>query len=555
MAFTADATKLIRYYESLRDDRSHFDNMWQEVADHSLGRRDFTNIRQPGRQRMTKIYDTTSRDSNNLLKAALHALLTNPATNWLDARWDLDILNEFDVLVRYLELVKQRLRLAFTRPAAGFATQIAEVYDDLPGFGNASMWVKEDLKIGAVFVARPLSETFIDVDEIGNVVVIFRWFKLKAWQTIDQFGDDAPPRARKLLESDPNADIQFLHHIRRRGLVIPGNIDASGMEWESIYLGLDDKVIVREEGFREMPSLYARWAVDAGEKHGRGPGVDSLPDQKMMNQISKAFIRSTEKAADPPVLVDDDGVMPGSRVRITPSAQIVTRNDGGAREPVRYLENRAQLQWPDLLMEKRQAKIEKHFHSEIIQAFQDPRMTATQVLELARLSQRILSPVMGRIQQDLLDPMVRRVLGIESRRADFPAAPPDVIAVLQTLGITLQEAIKIEYVSPVARAQKASEAQAILDTFAASAALAEANPEVMDNMDLDEAFRAIAQANGVPVAVVRSRDDVERKREADAEIARQQQEQERLLATGDTVSRLLPGIAKLSEQQAASAAA
>ena len=181
-------------------------------------------------------------------------------------------------------------------------------------------------------------------------------------------------------------------------------------------------------------------------------------------------------------------------------------------------------------------------------------MTATQVLELARLSQRILSPVLGRIQQDLLDPMVSRVLGIEMRRSDFPIPPPDVIAVLQTLGIPLQEAIKIEYVSPVARAQKASEAQAILDTFAASAALAEASPDVMDNMDLDEAFRSIAQANGVPVAVVRSREDVERKRAADAELARQQSQQEQLLATGDTVSRLLPGIAKLSEQQAAQAA-
>jgi len=73
-------------------------------------------------------------------------------------------------------------------------------------------------------------------------------------------------------------------------------------------------------------------------------------------------------------------------VKITPSAQIVVRNDGGAREPVRYLESRAQFRWPDILIEKRQARIEKHFHSELIQAFQDPRMTATQVLELAKLS-------------------------------------------------------------------------------------------------------------------------------------------------------------------------
>ena len=555
MALPADANKLIAYFETLRDDRLQFDNMWQEVADHSLGRRDFQTVRQPGRQRMTRIFDTTSRDANNLLKAALHALLTNPATTWLDCRWQIDILNEIDTLVRYLDLVKKRLRFAFSRPQSGFATQIAEVYDDLPGFGNAALWVREDLRFGSVFTARPIAEIYIDTDEAGNIASFFRKFNLKAWQVLDQFGKNSPSSAQAKADKNPNVQMEFLHHIRRRDLVLPRNIDASGMAWESLYIGLDDKEIILEQGFRELPLMYARWAVDAGEKHGRGPGVDSLPDQKMLNAMSRSFIRGAEKAVDPPVLVDDDGVMPGSQVKITPSAQIVVRNDGGSREPVRYLESQAQFRWPNILIEKRQARIEKHFHSELIQAFQDPRMTATQVLELAKLSQRILSPVMGRIQQDLLDPMVSRVLGIEMRRADFPQPPIDVILVLQSLDMTLQDAIKIEYVSPVARAQKAQEAQAILDTFAASAALSEAMPEVMDNMDLDEAFRSIAEANGVPVEVVRSRDDVEQKRAADAELARQQAEQQQLLATGDTVSKLLPGIAKLSEQQAAAAAA
>lgn len=555
MPLERSAKKLIEYWEMLADERRHFDDMWQEVADHSLGRRDFLSKRVPGRQRMTRIYDTTSRDSNNLLKAALHALLTNPATNWLDCRWQFDILNEIDTLVRYLDLVKQRLRIAFTRPRSGFATQIAEIYDDGPGFGNASLWVREDPVIGSVFVARPIAEIYIDVDSDGNVVSLFRKFSLKPWQALDQFGDNAPSTAATLADKNPNVDMAFLHHIRKRDLVLPRNIDASGMEWESIYIAIDSNEVILEEGFREFPMMYWRWAVDAGEKHGRGPGVDSLPDQKMLNAMSRSFIRTSEKMADPPVLVDDDGVMPGSQVRITPSAQIVVRNDGGAREPVRYLESRAQMQWPAELIANRQAKIEKHFHSEIIKAFQDPRMTATQVLELARLSQRILSPVMGRAQKDLLDPMVQRVLAVEMRRRDFPRPPQDVIDVLRALNMTLLEAIQIEYVSPVARAQKAAEAQAILDTFGASAALAEADPGVLDNMDLDEAFREIAVANGVPVSVIRSREDVAAKREADARLAAQEAQQQQLLATGDTVSKLLPGIASLADQQRQAAAA
>jgi hypothetical protein len=503
-------------------------------------RRDFTVQREPGRQRGIRVYDTTSRDSNNLLAAALHSLLTNPATKWFDLQFIAEELNEIDEATFYLDQVKTLALNAFSRPQSGFTTNIAEVYNDLPGFGTAVMFIEEDLEHGPRFVSRPLSETFVDVDHNGRIVTVYRNFKMKAWQAVDFFGEeDLPKRVVESAKKDSSQEFDLLHIVQRREIPRPGNLDASGMAWESLYMLLDQKEIIREGGYHEMPYMVPRWTVDAGEIYGRGPGVDALPEQKMLNAIWRTYIRNAEKAVDPPLLVDDDGVLPGSQLRVTPSAQIVVRNDGGSRDPVRYLESRAQFQWSSDIIDNRSRKIEKAFHSEIIQAFQDPRMTATQVIELARLSQRILSPVLGRMQVELLEPMIERVVGILSRRSDFPE-PPEFLA---------GQELKIEYVSPVARAQKASEAQAILDSFSAAAAVAEADPSVMDNIDLDVAVRKIFEGNGVPVQVMRQQAEVMARRAAQAQAMEQQQQQQQMMEGGDTIAKLLPGIAKVSEIQ------
>ncbi len=537
MALEERAKKLIEYFEDLSTARQHFERTWQEVSDNSLARRDFIVEREPGIQRTIRIYDSTSSDAHELLVAALHALLTNPATRWFDLRFQDDALNDIEEAKLWLDDIKPLLHAAFSRPESGFTTQIAEVYSDWCGFGTGAMFVKEDVAFGPRFMSRPLSEIFIDDTHEGIVNTVFRRFELKAWQAILQFGEAQVPKAAALSKKNPNTKMRFLHHVRARENPLPGNIDASGMPWESIYISLDEKKIVQEGGFHEMPYMVPRWRVDSRELYGRGPAVRSLPEQKMLNAIWRTFIRNIEKAADPPVLVDDDGVMPGSQLRVTPHAQIVVRNDGGSREPVRYLESRAQLQWSADLIETRSKKIEKAFHAEIIQAFQDPRMTATQVLELARLSQRILSPVLGRGQIDLLDPMLNRAFGIISRRTDFPEAP---------FFLRGQE-LRLEYVSPVARAQKQSEAQAILDTFAAAAAIAEKEPNVMDNFDLDTAVRLIASGQGVPVAVLRPKADVIQIRRTQARIEEQDRQAQQLMEGGDTVAKLLPGIAALQE--------
>ena len=75
------------------------------------------------------------------------------------------------------------------------------------------------------------------------------------------------------------------------------------------------------------------------------------------------------------------------------------------------------------------------------------------------------------------------------------------------------------------------------------------DPSVMENIDLDKAIRAIFEGNGVPVRVLRPSDDVIEIRRTQAIAMEKDRQMQQMMAGGETVAKLLPGMAKMQEVQ------
>lgn len=45
------------------------------------------------------------------------------------------------------------------------------------------------------------------------------------------------------------------------------------------------------------------------EVYGRGPGIESLPDVRMINEMERVGLIALQKVVDPPLLVPDDGFL------------------------------------------------------------------------------------------------------------------------------------------------------------------------------------------------------------------------------------------------------
>lgn len=521
--------RLISRVDELTADRRTTENTWQQIADNLLGRRDFTTERTRGQQRMQRIYDDTAKVSGSLLAGAMHSLLTSPAARWFALTFEDPNIRDIPEASIWLQNAERRIYAVLAAPKANFHAQLSEVWIDLIFFGTGGLFIDDVPGIGTLFSARPLNELFLAEDPSGRIDTIVRQFKLTARQAVSLWGDAAKAATRNLNSGKSEDKNTYVQIILPNDDHAVGNLDASGMPWASFHISMDDdKVILAEGGFHELPMATPRWETDAGEVNGRGPGWNALSNQKMLNEIKKVTLKAGQKAVDPPMLVDSEGVLPGD-LRFHPGSVIpVNTVMSSMNPPIQPIPFGGDFSIGVAMIEDTRKAVQDAFHHQLIETIRDPRMTATQVLELSAQMQRHLAPILGRMQTELLEPIIDRVFAIEVRAGRMPPPPPEISDV----------PLKIDYVSPVARAQQTSDARAIIDFSGIIANLANVAPDVLDIVDFDIGARELGDALGVPPNMLRDKEAVEARRKAAREVAMQEEAERQAVVASDQLAKL-----------------
>lgn len=531
--------KLQDWFDRVKADRSTTENQWQLIADNQLGRRDFTNQRYPGEDRYWRIYDTTALFANQLLAGGLHGLLTSPATAWFELQTTDPRLME-DVDVRgWLEDTRNRTLMLMNSASTGFTANIAEVYMDVPGFGMSGLWIDEDDQSLVSYSYRPLRELYVERNQKGEIDVVFRECEPTARQFKQRFPNSNIDQVEKALKKDdPEQKIKARQIVARSDDPYAGTSPFRKL-WTSVVWadGKNGPELVERKGYDEKPILTPRWEVEDGESYGRGPGWVANPAAMSLNVMMKTIIKAGQKAADPPLLVTDEAVLGG--LRTNPGGVNYVQSligIGGAPEAIRPLDNRARVDISDMVIQRMEQQVRDAYWSAVLQMHSDPRMSATQVLDLASRAQRMMAPMLGRMHQELLEPTVDRTISIGMRRGLYLPAPT----------LLRGQQIRVSYVSPVSRSQRQSEAQSVVQTWQAAALVAEASrsQEALDVLDPERSVRLIAEANAVPAIAVRTV----------AEVQQAQQERAQLMAEQQGMAQAGQGaeiLKTLSEAQAA----
>jgi len=511
---TASAGELLRRLGEMQAKRATWEAHWQELADHVLPRRaEIVRHGSPGEKRMGKLYDATAIQANELLAAALHGMLTSPATPWFElALNDARLMGEAGVAA-WLEESARRLHGALN--ASNFQTEMHELYLDLGCFGTAALFIEEDAEALLRFSCRPLSEIYIGQDAQGRIDTVFRRFSFTARQAAQRWGAAAVgPRLARLAERDPDADSDILHALLPRTDRDPRRLEAAQMPFASVYLDMASRHVIAEGGFREMPFAVPRWSKAAGEVFGRSPAMTALPDVKMLNEMCRTTLRAAQKAVDPPLLIADDGVV--LPLRTQPASLNFARFLADGSDPVRPLATNANVGLGLEMEERRRAAIRSAFYADQLQLAGGPQMTATEVLQRTEEKLRMLGPILGRLQSELLRPLIDRAFGIALRAGALPK-PPAALA---------GQALQIVYVSPIARTQRQTEAQGLLKLLEFAQPLSAIEPQLADNIDGDAALRHLWGLFSAPQSVLRAPRKV-----AERRAARQQAQAQAQMAT------------------------
>jgi len=506
---------------NLESIRSTWEDHWQEILDYVMPRKaDVTFVRSKGEKRTEVLYDSTAITANNLLAASLQGTLTSASLPWFHLKLRDTETNQNRDVQLWLEDSAKRMYEIFNE--SNFNTEVHELYLDLVSIGTGAIFVEEGSKgfdkEGIHFNCLHIAEYFIQENINGKVDTLYRKYKLTARQAIQEFGEENV--GEKILESvkeKPDKEFNFIHAVEPtedyERAVGKSN---TKLPVHSCHVCTEDKMVVRTGGYNEFPYLVPRWSKATGEIFGRSPSYNALPDIKTLNKAVEIGLKAWAKAIDPPLLVQDDGVI--GRVRMTPAGITVVRHDGA----IKPLQIGSNWQITDMKENQLRTSIRQAYYSDQLQLQDGPQMTATEVQVRYELMQRLLGPTLGRFQTEFLNPLIERTFGI-MLRAGALLPEPEVIQ---------GQKIDVEYVGPLARSQRMEESVAIDRLYELAVNGVQVDPSIMDNINHDEAIRLRGDLLGVPKIVLRSRDEVEELREQrqQAQMAQQQAEQQQQAA-------------------------
>lgn len=504
------AQEIVKKFARLKGDRHNWDSYWEALAQYIVPRKDNVyGSATVGEDKNNRLYDGTSIHANELLASALHSMLTNPSSIWFDfATGDKEIDGNKEARQWMQDSVKRMIRVMNN---SNFQTEIHECYIDLGGIGTAPMRIEEDDDFVVRFFARPVYEHYIEENNKGIVDTVYREYDYTLRQLVQEFGEEAliDQDLQNQYQKNDNQKVCIIHGVE------PVYKDKNG-RYASYHVLKDKEHLLREGKFNTSPYAVARWTKISGEKYGRCPGMKALPDIKMLNTMMRTLIRAAQKAADPPMMVPDNGFL--LPLKTVPGGTNIYR--AGSKDKIEYLQSSSRVDINQEMIEQARLRIRQSFFIDQLQLQDGPQMTATEVMQRTEEKLRTMGPILGRLNNELLKPIIDRVFDIMLRKGLFAPMPE----------LLKGKDLDTIYVSQISKAQRASEADTLTRVIQSIAPVFEGAPQMMDNLDADSVFRYHAQIFGLPEDMLNDPKKVSEVRQARAE-----QEQAQLQAQQENV--------------------
>ncbi len=525
-------TAYLARLSQLRADRSSWINHWSELGRHILPRapRFFASDRnRSGAHKYGSILDNTATRSLRVLSAGMMAGMTSPARPWFRLQVPDPDLRDAHGVRLWLDDVVERMQRVFARSNIYRALQ--RTYEELGVFGTSAMLVTSDPRTVIRAYSLPIGEYSLQQDYQGRVTTVYREFERTVVEVVKEFGFDNCSRA---VQDDFNNRmfenrVDILHVIEPRADQErrPNSAAAIDMPWASVHLeiGGEDQKLLRESGFRTMRVLAPRWQVSGADVYGISPGMEALGDIRQLQQEqlrkSQAIDYQTKPPIQVPTAVKDraSDMLPGGVTYFEPGA-ILPHDQATPHGGIRTaFEVNLRLDFLLADIDDVRMRIKRAFHEDMflmLASINDTRMTATEVIERQEEKLLMVGPVVERLTNELLEPLIDITFMDMLELGMLPPPPPELEGV----------EMEVEFVSILAQAQRAVGITSVQQFMNDMLTVSQSQPDVMDNVNLDKWARGTARMRGVEEEILVDEVAVQSLREAraQAEAAREQLE-------------------------------
>lgn len=549
-----NVNKYIERMKVMETEKRPFVDLYKRLAEWFLTRKqDFDSNLTPAAFFYSDIYDNAGEHAAMLSSSAFLSMLWPEAARTFVIE-PVDELRGAPGVEEYFRTVTDRVQRAMDNPKSGLALALQEHALDGRVFGISGIAAfenddEDDVAVPVVFDQWDIKSMMIAEDAKGFVDTIYFPRQFTVRQVVEEYGanDGVHPEVRKkYVEGKRDDKITVLRVIEKRPKLERTEAGKLSKPVRALHIDVENKFVMREGGYDEMPISVVR-AIKAGsEVYGRSCAMVAYPDVISLNALKESRIRAVEKQLDPPLLVLDDGRVGGAVIDTSAGGTTVVNTSGRAtgEKVISPLFTVGEMQSSE--------KLEQEFKESIAQAFYIDRlldlnngtqMTAYETSVRNRMRGEGLTNMFSREMVEGFIPTIERTVSIMFRRGllgktatgfiskimaawdkivgrDTLKVPDAVVSAAQQ-GL---ETYRVRFISPATRFMQAEKLQGVFTVADFAEKATGAFPGIEDNFNPDKIARRVVENSGAPNDILRTEDEVKKIREARAQQAQQAQQ-------------------------------
>ena len=552
--------KILQRHEKLKAEKQPWLNLYTKVGQLVMTRKQTFNSEVTDGQFLTgKVFESAPSLANQQMAASLIGALwsNSEKTFQISPPKHMKPSEITQEIKEWCERVTKTMARYIGKDKAGFLLALNEYMIDQGAFGISGIAVLENEderdmhQVPVKFRAVDAKMICIDEGESGFVDTVYIENRYTVRQMYQMFGDACSNRVKQLyFQRDFDTKVVVLHAIEPRTEYEIG-YGNQAMPIKSCYIEVETKHKLRETGYEEMPVFITRFWKASGEKYGRSPAMECMPDIIEANGLRQSAIVATEKNLSPPLLISDEV----SGVVNTRAGGFTYRKTGGrlqsngpAVEPL-FTVGEMNTTFKRIA-ELREIIYQNFFIDRLLDLNNETRMTLGEAQIRNDLRGQSLGTIYSRQIAELFTPLIERVFNILLKKgllgiprggwAEYeqlmqgiePDYIPDAMVKYMLDG---DEVYSLDFISPAARIMQNEELVGIMRLFDFVVNAAQLDPSVLDTIDMDATIRRVAELVGAPATAMRSPEEIQKIREQRAQMQAQLQQMEMQQLQADTM--------------------
>ena len=502
------AKKYIQKYQKAKAFRENWVPLFEECYEYSLPQRESFYYEEAGQRRDEKIFDETAVVGVQEFASRLQSGLVPNFTRWADfvsgsevppdQREKID--NELDEVTEYVFEVLQN---------SNFSQEVHESFMDL-AVGTGVLCVEEgDALNPVIFSAIPLPHVVLDTGPDDRIDHVYRERKNVEF--------DHLPIMYPKGKFDQKVQAQMGQDRKTTVLEVVCR-DYSKKNQESYYhyaICMTTNTLLHSKeltGVGSNPFVCFRWSKCAGEIYGRGPLISALSAIKTTNLTIEMILENAQMAISGIYQMEDDGVINPDTINLVPGSIIPKAMGSAGLQPINAA---GRFDVAQLVLGDQRLNIKRALFNDMLGDPDKTPATATEVAErMADLSRRMGS-AFGRLQAELIQPVLQRVVYILKKQGRIEV--PTVNG----------REIKVRSVSPLAQAQANQDISSVARFLELVGGVF--GPEMLQVLiDSEQTAVHLAKKFGVPESLIRD----EEQRKQIAALAQQMAQQQGMMPSG-----------------------